>query len=101
MLVSQPELPLGEQPRHPAPAQSVSQHTEPLCESLRPPPQAANKQLVERLALEKAMPQRIIQMKSEDFAAFQEMLDEYKFRNLLVAADSKLTSREDVLRYFS
>ncbi len=47
------------------------------------------------------MPQRIIQMKSEDFAAFQEMLDEYKFRNLLVAADSKLTSREDVLRYFT
>ena len=40
-------------------------------------------------------------MKNEDFAAFREVLEEYKFRNLLAIAESKLTSRADVLRHFS
>jgi hypothetical protein len=96
-----PESPVGEQSSHLVSAQSGSQPTEPLCANLRPQPQALSKQLAERLALEKAMPARIIAMKNEDFAAFREVLEEYKFRNLLAIAESKLTSRVDVLRNFS
>ncbi len=40
-------------------------------------------------------------MKNEDFAAFREVLEDYKFRNLLAVADSKLTSKEDILRYLA
>jgi hypothetical protein len=86
----------------------------PSCVNPRPPAQAVSKQLAEaaaqaqtttpsaeRLALEKAMPPRIITMKNEDFAAFREVLEDYKFRNLLAVADSKLTSKEDILRYLA
>jgi hypothetical protein len=69
----------------------------PLCAN---PKQPTSKQQAERLALEKPLPPRIIKMKSEDFVAFREVLDEYKFRNLLAVADSKLTTKEDIARYF-
>ena len=53
-----------------------------------------------KLAQEKPLPPRIIQISPNDFNAFREVLEQYKMRNLLVVSESKLTTREDIIAHF-
>jgi hypothetical protein len=53
-----------------------------------------------KLAQEKPLPPRIIQISPQDFNSFREVLEQYKMRNLLVVSESKLTTREDIIAHF-
>jgi hypothetical protein len=90
---SPPRSPSGEQSKSPAPAPSVSPPTEDSSRRAKLP--CPNK-----LAQEKPLPSRIIQISPQDFNSFREVLEEYKLRNLLLVSESKLTTREDIVAHF-
>lgn len=90
---STPRSPRGEQSNALAPAQSESPLTEDS--SRKPKLPCPNK-----LAQEKPLPPRIIQISPQDFNSFREVLEEYKLRNLLLVSESKLTTREDIIAHF-
>ena len=91
---SPPRSPLGEQSKSPVAAPSESPPTEDSSRKPKPLP-CPNK-----LAQEKPLPPRIIQISPADFNSFREVLEEYKLRNLLLVSESKLTTREDIIAHF-
>jgi len=90
---SPPRSPSGELSKSPVPAPSVLLPTEDS--SRRPKLPCPNK-----LAQEKPLPSRIIEISPQDFNSFREVLEEYKLRNLLLVSESKLTTREDIIAHF-